>query len=200
MNLSVEQTNTVRKQDKARTRYHCFGDAVRHLILVTILAAFVSACALNHMALVRLPYEQQRALSEIASTRDDGNPPMTIGKIKALQIDSGGLNPPGRILRIAFRLSLKKEGVKYYLFGIATLDVNESAEKECMRVIANFRKAGLPSEFTGLSVTAELPDEYVSNNLKSYGESTFCAYIIDRDQLVNGSPPRQTFKNFRNVQ
>jgi hypothetical protein len=170
------------------------------VMLVALVVLSFSGCALNNMSLVRLPSDQERSISEIASIRDDGNPPMKIGEINALQITPGGLNPPGKILRVAFVLNIKKSGPRYYFLGIATLDVNNCAESECIRVIDNFRKAGLPPEFTELSVTAELPGEYRSTDFKSYGESTFCAYVIDREQLMNGSPPRQTFKNFQHIQ
>ena len=140
-------------------------------------------------------------LTEIASRRDDGNPPMRIGEINALLITPGGLNPPGKDLFIRFVLNIKKTGLKYYLFGRdVTIDVNSCAEKECIRVIDNFRKAGLPPEFTKLCVTADLPEDYRSSNFKTYGEKTFCAYVISREELVNGSPPRQTFKNFQTIQ
>ena len=57
--------------------------------------------------------------------------------------------------------------------------------------------AGLPSEFCKLCVSAEPPENFSSASFKTYGQTTYCAFLIKREDLMNGSPPLQTFKRFR---
>ena len=160
-----------------------------------VLAVSFSGCTLNNMALVRLPGDQERSLSEIASTRNDGSQRVSIKEINALVITPGGLNPPGKNLMVTIFVDVTLTGPKA-LLGIGTADTEHRAESECLQVIDNFRKTGLPAEFSKLCVSADLPDIYTT----AIDGTTFCAYTIQREDLMNGGSPRQTFKNFRHIQ
>lgn len=161
--------------------------------MTIILVATLSGCTLMHHSLVRLPSEQERSISDIASTRTDGNPREPIQEINALVTTPGGLNPPGKTLMITIPVeqTLSIGGL------VGHVDEKHRAESECIRVIENFRKAGLPSEFSALCVSSKPPENYRSSSLRTYGETTFCAFVIAREDLLKGSPPRQTFKNFK---
>jgi len=120
---------------------------------------------------------------------------MPVHEINALVITPGGLNPPGKTLNVVTLVELGYKDAK----GKRRVDENHWAESECLRIIDNFRKAGLPSEFTELCVRADLP---AGGGLERSGNSVnlqtiFCAYVIKREELMNGSPPRQTIKDLK---
>ncbi len=159
--------------------------------LIIILVAALSGCALNNMSLVRLPIEQERLISELALARTDGKPRETIKEITALVITPGGLNPPGKILNVKILVD------QTLASGDGDSDARHRAECECIRIIENFRKAGLSPEFSDLCVSAERPELLGNSYLRTIGPITCCAFVIAREDLLKGSPPRQTFKNFK---
>ena len=162
-------------------------------ILMIALVASLSGCTLSNHSLIRLSSEQERSISEIASTRTDGNPREPIQEITLLVTTPGGLNPPGKTLMITIPVdqTLTIGGL------VGHVDEKHRAEGECIRIIENFRRAGLPPEFSKLCVFSKLPENYRSSSLRTYGQTTLCAFVITREDLLKGSPPRQTFKNFK---
>ena len=166
------------------------------VLLITLLASFFSGCA-SYRELVPLQNDEMRLISEIAMRRNDGNPPVP-PEIKAVLTKTGGPNPPSNDLFVTIRTDIDTTGLKGWL-GVASVDPTHKGERECLRIIENFRKAGLPREFTHLVVSADLPDRYSKPGNPfdtSDSISTLCAFLITEKELKNGSPPRQTIKNF----
>jgi len=163
-------------------------------LLITLVTLFFSGCVVGHNSVVRLPNDQERLISEIASTRDDGSPREPINQIFVLVTAPGGPNPPGKTLFVEILVDVAGTG-PMGLLGLQA-DPKHRAESECIRIINNFRKAGLSSEFSQLFVSAELPQQYQKANFFSLNMRTFCSFVITREELMNGSPPRQGRKNF----
>lgn len=144
-----------------------------------------------------LPPDQSNIISEIASRRQDGGPREPISKIRSYSPDEK--TPNVKILMVDILADI--EGTwNTLLLGGYKVDSKKRAESECLRIINNFRKAGLPSGFSGLAVSSLLPLDKTHPNLEVFGNTIsndyFCGYYIDRKELMNGGAPIQAVKEF----
>jgi len=152
-------------------------------------------------------------LEEIASATTDGSPRESIHEISALVIMPGGLNPPGKVLMVDILVDVTTNKAKSF-FGKDTYQIDakqsDKSESECKQIIENFRKAGLPPEFTELDVSAVLPGDLVRtamedaegwkievSNIASVSDTIVCGFKINREDLTNGKPSLQIWKRFQ---
>ena len=157
-------------------------------LLIIMIAAMLAGCT----GLTSVSGDQRRTITEIVTASDDNSPPVKIRMINGLNTPAAEGRPAGQNLNVWIEVELDKKSFWSLKLGTG-VDPNHHAESDCLRIIENFRKRGLPPEFSGLSVLAELPDKYVGPN----NRTVFCAFTIKRDELNNMLPPHQTFKNFR---
>lgn len=165
-------------------------------VLFPLIATFLAGCV-TVSSPVLLPNDQTSMISEIASARQDGGPREPITKIRAFSPDEK--TPNVKILMVDILVDTEWRGIPFV--GAYKADPKKRAESECLRIINNFRKAGLPAGFSGLAVASLLPLDMTNPNIEVFGNTVsddyFCAYYIDRKELMNGSPPIQAVKEFK---
>ena len=160
-------------------------------LLIILVAACLSSCV--NSPLVQLPKDQYESLAAIAAKMDDGSPPHPVKMVYGVNT---ALN--GQMLFVDIPVSLKGTGLGYKV----TEQEEQRAERECLRIIENFRKAGLPAEFSFLLVKAEIPEGFFKPSLDfstSSHSTTLCSFAIKQEGLKNGSPPKQTVKGFKST-
>lgn len=135
-----------------------------------------------------------KSLTEIAERRTDGEKSWPIKLTRYLN-PAVGTNLPTLALHVDYTTDVKFPVPLLHMFGKG--DTKNRGEAECLRVVENFRKTGLPPEFKLLVVAVSLPDEFTHANLSlSQSDSTLCAFSITGEDLQNGSPPKQTIKDY----
>ena len=138
--------------------------------------------------------EVVKSLTQIAEQRTDGGKSWPI-KLTRYLSNVIGTNQPALRLHVDYTTDVKFPVPLVQMFGKA--DTQNRGESECLRVMENFRKAGLPPEFERLVVSVELPPNLRHPNLSlKISDTTLCAFVISREDLQKGTPPQQTVKDY----
>ncbi len=151
-------------------------------VLIVLVATMLAGCTG-----ITISSDQRQAIAEIVVARDDNGPPVKIHQITGFDVKATETQPAGKSLVVFIEVEVDKNN---------NVDPNHRAINDCLRVIENFRKHGLPAGYTILEVLGELPYGLVH---QPYNRTVYYGYIINQDELNNSRPPRLTYKEFKRM-
>ena len=182
------------------------------LLMFPLMATLLTGCATLYPELI--PEDQKRKIANTAG-RGINTPPFTDfsffnnpdwnENVRVRFFSSNEKNSNVKILLVYIQSETQKNTSWNPLrFSDGQAD-SSGSETKCRAIIENFRKDGLPAEFSGLAVSSILPLGETCMRATIFNYNTVSgiyvsAFYIGRKELENGCPPIEAVKSFDIIQ